>query len=72
MRMDTLIQKRRTGTPVEFAKKIKVSQATLYRYLNEMKTEFRAPIDYCPICKSYRYLKNFSLKSKDFLDTLNF
>lgn len=71
MRMDILIQKKRTGTPNEFAEKVGVSRSSIFRYIQEMKVSFRAPIDYCDIRKSYRYREEFSLNDKDFFQSLN-
>lgn len=62
MRMDTLIQKRGTGNAEEFARKVKISRSSIFRYINDMRTNFDAPIGYCEIRQSYFYENEFSLK----------
>jgi transcriptional antiterminator len=52
--LDTLIRKQGTGTPKEFAKKLKVSEATLHNYLGYLK-DLGASIVYCAHRKSYYY-----------------
>jgi predicted DNA-binding transcriptional regulator YafY len=44
-RIDSLIQRRGTGKPVDLAKRIKISESTLYEYLAIMKG-LGAPINY--------------------------
>lgn len=53
-RIDTLIQKRGTGTPVQLADKLGISERCLYKYLNLMK-EFGAPIKFSNARQSYYY-----------------
>ncbi|TAE19911.1 MAG: helix-turn-helix domain-containing protein [Bacteroidetes bacterium] len=53
-RLDKLIRRQGTGTPKEFAKKLKVSEATLYNYLDFLK-DMGASIQYCPHRCSYYY-----------------
>ena len=38
------INKERTGTPKELAKKLGVSERTVYSYISYMRTEMNAPI----------------------------
>jgi hypothetical protein len=53
-RMDDLIRRKATGCADEFAAKLGISHSQLYEDLKEMK-ELGAPIEYCPIRKSYIY-----------------
>jgi transcriptional antiterminator len=53
-RLDTLIRKQGTGTPKEFAKKLRVSEATLYNRLDYIR-DMGASIVYCPHRESYYY-----------------
>ena len=70
--MDSLIQRKATGGPDEFARKLNILRATLFRYISEMKGNFHAPISFCHARNSYHYEENFSLKSQDFLVSLIF
>lgn len=71
LRMDALIRRKATGTPQEFARKLSVSEASLYRYTKELKEQLGAPLQYCSYRNSYYYECNFCIKTKIFL-TLNF
>lgn len=53
-RMGSLIRIKSTGCPSSFAKRLGASQASLYRYLNDLKN-FGAPIQYCKERESYMY-----------------
>jgi len=53
-RMDSLISKMATGTPVEFAEKIGVKRSTLFQHLQEMR-EIGVDIKYSNIRQSYYY-----------------
>ena len=53
-RIDYLIKIKGTGTPDEMAKKLGISQRTLFNYLNYLKA-LGAPINYCKNRKSYYY-----------------
>jgi len=53
-RIDSLIQRKSTGTPSELANKIGMSKGTVYEYLNMMR-ELGAPIRYCPHRCTYYY-----------------
>lgn len=52
--IDTLIQKEKTGTPSQLARKIGLSDRSVYEYLTLMK-KLNSPIKFCPIRKSYYY-----------------
>ena len=56
-RMNELIRRASTGPPAEFAEKMKISESTLYNYLNFLKYELNAPISYCRYRKTYYYDK---------------
>lgn len=53
-RINTLIKRKSTGTPKELAEKLKISERTLYNYINIMK-ELGAPIKYSKSRCSYYY-----------------
>ena len=53
-RMDDLIRRKATGTPEEFAGRLKISPSQLYADLKEMR-QMGAPILYCHNRKSYYY-----------------
>jgi predicted transcriptional regulator len=42
-----------SGKPFDFATKLNISERMLYKYLSELKTEFKAPIKYSRQKKSY-------------------
>jgi hypothetical protein len=52
-----LVQKERTGTPFEAAKKIAVSERMIYNYVSILKNEFDVPIDYNRYKHSYCFLE---------------
>jgi predicted DNA-binding transcriptional regulator YafY len=52
--IDQLIRIKGTGTPKEFAKKMRISESTLYIYLSTMR-ELGAPIVYSKRRGSYYY-----------------
>ncbi|MBK6620046.1 MAG: helix-turn-helix domain-containing protein [Saprospirales bacterium] len=56
-RLDALIRTRATGSPEALARRLGVSQATVYRWLQELK-EFGLPVKYCRRRKTYLYEKN--------------
>jgi len=60
-RINQLIRMQATGTPTAFARRIGISERTLYRYFEYMKTEMKAPIKYNPQRKSYYYEQNGGL-----------
>jgi predicted DNA-binding transcriptional regulator YafY len=60
-RLDALIRRKATGTPTQLAARLGTSEATVYRYINELKA-LNAPIAYCKERESYVYTCNeFSL-----------
>ena len=55
------IQTKNTGTPKEFAKKVKISERMLYKYIEQLKHEFNAPIKYDKTNKTYLFSQNGDL-----------
>ncbi len=53
-RIDSLIVRRSTGTPLEFAEKLEIKRSTLFQYLQEIR-EMGVDIRYSPIHRSYYY-----------------
>ncbi|MGB2299540.1 MAG: HTH domain-containing protein [Flavobacteriaceae bacterium] len=53
-RVNVLIRREATGTPLQLAEKLNVSKATANRLIRELK-DMGAPIVYCKHCESYRY-----------------
>ena len=63
-RVNVLIRKEATGTPLQLAEKLNVSESTVFRLISELK-ELGAPIIYCRHCESYKYTEadyNFVIK----------
>ena len=59
--IDQLIRLKSTGTPKELAEKLNISEALLYKTLNEMK-ELGAPICYDKVSSTYYYSKQIGLE----------
>ena len=57
-----LIQERNTGTPKELAKKVKISERMVYKYMDELKQEFNAPVKYDKSHKTYYFNGSGNLK----------
>jgi len=53
-KINDLILKKNTGTPKEFALKLRVSERCLYKQLTLLK-KLGAPIVFCPGANSYQY-----------------
>lgn len=53
-RIDGLIRQKRTGTPEELSKKVRVSKRHIYNYIQILK-EMGAPIGFCRKSKTYYY-----------------
>lgn len=60
-RLDNLIRRKSTGSPSQLAQRLGVSEATIYRYIQELK-DMGAPIKYCRERQSYRYESEFQLE----------
>jgi predicted DNA-binding transcriptional regulator YafY len=50
-----LIEKQRTGAPAEAAEKLGVSERTIYTYVNTLKFDLNAPIEFNKFRKSYQF-----------------
>ena len=50
-----LIHEENTGTPKMIAEKLDVSERMIYNYIDIIKTEFKAPVKYDRILKSYYF-----------------
>lgn len=61
-RMDQLIRLRATGNYKQFARRLGISNATLYRLLDVLKYDLEAPIRYNYLNESYEYEKNGSIE----------
>ena len=57
IRLHELIGSERTGSPIECASKLGVSERTVYNYIAYMKNEMNAPIIYETLKSSYSYTK---------------
>jgi hypothetical protein len=60
-RMDSLISRMSTGTPVEFAEKLGLRRSTLFQSLQEMR-ELGVDIRYSCLRQSYYYADNRRIK----------
>ena len=69
VRIDQLIRIKATGTPVELADKLGISERSVYEYLNLMK-DLGAPIKFSSYRQTYYYDEegsfNISFLPKDF------
>ena len=54
-RLHFLIEHHATGTPVQLASKLGLSERMVYHYVNLLKSEFEAPIVYSRTLQSYIY-----------------
>ena len=61
-RMDLLIRTNATGSPTDFALRMGMSTRTLFNYINFMKTQLRAPIEYSTTLQSYFYKERGVIK----------
>lgn len=62
-----LIKQKSTGNPCDLAKKLAVSERMVYKYLDILKAEFNAPIEYSRSKQSYFFSEdgNLDLRWKD-------
>jgi transcriptional antiterminator len=56
-----LIEQKNTGNPAALAKKLAVSERMIYKYLDILKSEFNAPINYNRSIQSYYFTEAGSL-----------
>ncbi len=61
-RMNALIKLKKTGTPVEFAKKLGLSTRTLHRRIDFLK-DIGVPIAYDRFAQSYYYTKEGEMEA---------
>lgn len=59
-RIDRLVKMKATGNPGQLARKIGISERSIYQYLNELR-ELGAPISYSFFDNSYIYLEEGGL-----------
>ncbi len=60
-KMNRLIKEECTGTPLQFANRLGVSQSHLYRCIEEVR-DLGAPIGFCRTRQTYFYQNDFELK----------
>jgi hypothetical protein len=65
IKINELIQRQLTGSPNDLASKLELSIRTVYNYLEFMKTELNAPIQYNNSKKSYCYESECEFKFKN-------
>ncbi len=53
-----LIEKKKTGTPVDLARKLQVHERTVYRIIDELRLTVSFEIIYCKDSVSYIFFKN--------------
>jgi hypothetical protein len=61
-KIDWLVRTKATGNSAEFAEKLGISTRTLFNYLNYMKIQMSAPIEYSKEHQSYIYNGNGGVK----------
>jgi len=62
-RMSNFIQRKATGSPERFAKKVELSRTALYRRIDDLKS-LNAPISYDKFRETYYFTEPFSLKDE--------
>ncbi len=55
IRIHKLLLAETAGAPKDLAKRLEVSERSIYNYISYMKTELNAPIEYDTLKKSYYY-----------------
>lgn len=60
-RLHDLIRRKATGSPEELADRLNISRASLYRYINDLKS-LGAPIKYNKERRCFGYEEPFDLK----------
>ncbi|MEZ5043646.1 MAG: HTH domain-containing protein [Saprospiraceae bacterium] len=60
-RIDALIRRKATGNYIQLSKKLGVSQASIYRYLDDLRS-LGAPVVYCRLRQSFYYSEPYELK----------
>jgi hypothetical protein len=57
IQIDALIQRGATGSPAQLAKKMNLTERTVYNYIKFMKEELNAPILFSRGMNSYKYME---------------
>jgi len=60
-RLDGLIRRKATGKPADLARRLNVSRATLFRYIDDLRS-FGAPVTYDKERQTYAYQEPFDLR----------
>jgi predicted DNA-binding transcriptional regulator YafY len=60
-RIHQLVKLKATGTPHDLARRLEISEPSVYRCLNDLK-ELGAPVKYCKERQYYIYEQEFDLK----------
>jgi hypothetical protein len=60
-RINQFIIRKSTGTPASFARRIGMSERTLYSFLSFMKKDLGAPIRYSELKQTYYYTESGEL-----------
>jgi predicted DNA-binding transcriptional regulator YafY len=53
--LNELIKERKTGSPADIAKHLEISERMVYRYIDDLKNEFNAPVKYDRKKRTYFY-----------------
>jgi len=69
-RIDQLIRLKATGTPKNFARRLSISDASLYRLIDTLK-EMGAPIEFSVVYQSYIYSSEVNFMCGFFLKELS-
>jgi hypothetical protein len=69
-RVDQLIRLKATGTPKQLAKRLQVSEATVFRIIETMK-EMKAPVCYNITNQSYTYTETTKFRCGFFVQELD-
>ena len=70
-RMNSMLQHRHTGTPVEFARRLGVSRTSLYEMIDELRSR-GAPISYSKSTKTFYYNRPYDISVTCSLKPLNY
>ena len=60
-RLNEMIKMRRTGTPDQLAKKLKISTSMVFKIMDELKAR-EVPVAYSRQCGTYYYTRDFSIR----------
>jgi tetrahydromethanopterin S-methyltransferase subunit H len=62
IRIHELLLVQKTGNPKDLAKRLGISERSIFNYISFMKKEMNAPIRYNSQCSSYIYNENCNFK----------